>query len=203
MFPLLTKYLVQYGRVCIPHVGTFEIVQQPPRLEMADQLFKPPFFITKFIKQETVPLHQFNSIDAGNANELSFFGEKLKNKIKNAPVKWNGFGTLSYVYNEIIFEPVQIELYSLTDVAAQKIMRGNVHHSMLVGDRRLNLQQVTEVLNQPINKRPLSIIIGWIIFVLALAAIFILLYLSKFQTSSTGLKMNVISYLQAPFNLLC
>ena len=202
MFSLLTKYLVQYGRVCIPHIGTFEIVHQPPQLQMADQLFKAPFFTTRFFRIENVSQHQFNFIAAAGKNELSFFGEQLKRKIKTAPVQWNGFGTLRYVYSEIIFEPDEIELHSLTDVAAQKLMRGNEHHSMLVGDRQMNLQQVTAALNVPVKKTPLYIIIGWIVFTVAVAAIIFLLYSGKFQITSSGLQMKAVANLSSPHNLL-
>ena len=195
MFPLLTKYLVQYGYVCIPHIGTFEIVQQPPVLDIADKRVNPPFFKTRFLKEDAVPDQQFSYLASavGNYNtrrELINFGEQLRESIRRRPLKWNGFGTLRFSLNELVFEPESIFVPSLTEVVAQKVMRENVQHNMLVGDREMSSREITDVLKRPSPPRPLFITIGWIILGLATLAIIALLYLGKFETSSSGLRMH-------------
>jgi hypothetical protein len=198
VIPILTKYLLQYKRVCIPHIGTFELVQQSPQLSIADKLFTPPFFTIRYLHQDAVPEHQFNFFSWSDPSrkeilkeELFNFGAELKSKIKDAPFQWNGFGTLRYASDGVIFEPHPIELDSLQRVPAEKVIRYNAEHSMLVGDQQMTRQQVTRVLHKKSSRWPSAIVLGWIIFVIALIAIIILLYLGKFQPAASGLRLGV------------
>ena len=90
--------------------------------------------------------------------------------------------------NQLVFEPEEIRLVSLQPVPAQKVLRENVQHSMLVGDQEMTSQQVTDALHQVEYKRPWFIIAGWILFIIAAIAIIILFYTNNFQNTSTGLQ---------------
>jgi predicted nucleic acid-binding Zn ribbon protein len=81
-------------------------------------------------------------------------------------------------------------LEGLQPVPAQKVLRENVQHNMLVGDQEMTSQQVTDVLNRVESKRAWFMVLGWIVFILAVIAIIILLYMKKFQTTSTGLQLR-------------
>lgn len=194
MLTLLTKYLLRYKKVCIPNVGTFEIVMQSPQLDVADKIISSPTFITHHRGDDEIPDHQFHFFKKGGdekenfLQELFLFGEKMKRHIQNSPFHWKGFGTLRYTSNELLFEPDEIRLEGLQPLPAQKVLRENVRHNMLVGDQEMTLQQVTEVLNKVEYKRPWFIIVGWILLTLAAIAIIIFLYLKNFQTTSTGLQ---------------
>lgn len=191
---LLSKYLLQYKKVCIPHVGTFEIVQQSPQLDVADKLILPPVYVTRHITTDDIPDHQsrfFASFGVERekpGQELFLFGEQLKRRIQSAPFHWKGFGTLLYTSSELSFQPDEIRIEGLQPVSANKVLRENVQHNMLVGDQEMTSQQVTDVLTHVEQKRPWFIIVGWALFVIALIAILILLYLNNFQKSSTGLQ---------------
>jgi hypothetical protein len=189
VFSLLTKYLVQYGRLCIPHVGTFEIERQPPRLDIGDKMLAPPLYKMVFSEGDHLSEHQLDFIRSGTAitrNELASFGEKLKHKIRQEPVHLTGFGVLRYSSNSLVFEPHAVQLPSLQPLPAQKVIRENVQHQMLVGDREMSSQQVTDVLNQGSGKRSLLMIVGWAVFILAVLLIIFLLYLNSFQTAASG-----------------
>lgn len=194
MLPLLTKYLLRYKTVCIPHVGTFEIVQQPPQLNVADKEFNPPVFRTRFIQADAVPDHQFDffaSVEGGKEKvrtDLLAFGEKLVNKIKNSGFHWVGFGKLQYHSNQLVFDPEEIRLQSFQSIPSQKVLRENVQHQVLVGDQQMTSQEVTDVLTRVEYKRPWFMIAGWVIFMLALVAIIIILYLKNFQTGAAGMQ---------------
>ncbi|HWI91734.1 MAG TPA: hypothetical protein VNT20_10690 [Flavisolibacter sp.] len=196
MLTLLTKYLLRYKRVCIPNVGTFEIVMQSPQLDVADKRISPPTYITRHRIDDGVPDHQFRFLTNGRGEreslieELSSFGEKLKRKIQKSPFHWKGFGTLRFSSNELLFEPDEIQLAGLQPVPAQKVLRENVQHNMLVGDQEMTSQQVTDVLKKVESKRPWFMVVGWIIFILAMISIIILLYMKQFQTTSTGLQLR-------------
>lgn len=187
MLPLLTKYFIQYKRVCIPHVGTFELLQQPAQLNVADKSLAPPSFKTRYLNLEIISPHQFEFLDS-EKEALNLYGEKLKNKIQRSGFYWKGFGKLIYSSNEIKFEAEELEIASLQTIQAKKVLRENVQHNMLVGDQEMTSQQVTDVLNKAEYKRPLFMIIGWIVFILAIIAIIILLYLKNFQTASSGIQ---------------
>jgi hypothetical protein len=167
---------------------------QSPQLDVADKLLSSPVFITQHKKDDEVPDHQFyfftnEGIEKENfRHDLFSFGERLRTRIQNSPFRWNGFGTLRYESNEMRFEPDEINLEALQPVPAERVLRENVQHQVLVGDQEMTSEQVTEVLNTVEYKRPWFIIIGWILFILAVLAIIIYLYMNNFKTTSTGLK---------------
>lgn len=194
---LFTKYLVQYGRVCIPHIGTFELETQPPRHDIADKRFMPPTFVTRYSRLEKLSAHQSSYFAFSNhssrekmEDEIASFGAQLKNKIRQAPFQWNGLGTLRLQSSEILFEPAGIKLSSLNPVPAHKVIRENVQHQVLVGDHQMTSQQVSDSIQKPLEKYPLYMRAGWIILALAVITIIVLLYLGKFQVSSSGLKWS-------------
>ena len=199
MLPLLTKYLLQYGQVCIPHIGTFEIIQEPPQLDVADKRVNPPSYSTRLSRQEAVTEHQFSYLAAADRgyhprSELLHFGERLRETLRRKPVKWNGFGTLRFAANEIVFEPESIQVESLSFVPARKVMRENVQHQVLVGDREMSREQVTHVLQKGTARKPVVFIIGWILLALAVITIVVLLVTGGFRTSSSGLRTSASAF---------
>ncbi|MFL5772056.1 MAG: hypothetical protein ACJ75F_02785 [Flavisolibacter sp.] len=197
MLTQLTKYLIQYRKVCIPQIGTFEIIQQSPQLRVADQMMTAPFYLTNFSRHDSLPDHQVNFFGGKNIqqrqklqNELVTFGEQLKEKMQHGPFQWNGFGTLSLSSNEIVFEPSTMVLDALQKVPAEKVIRQNVAHAIVVGDQETTTHRMSEVLQQSIYEKP-ALIGGWIIVILAMIALIIILYLGKFQITAAGMKTKV------------
>lgn len=194
VLPLLTQYLFLYKKVCIPHIGRFEIIQQSPQLNVADKLVTPPCFEIKYFNEDLVPEHQlvfFTSEEREQEKikqELFSFGEQLKNKIQHLPFYWNGLGTLRYHFNEIIFEAEEIKLFSLQNIAAQKVLRENAQHQILVGDRELSSQEVAEALNRVKQSTPLFITVGWIVLSVAIISILIILFSKNFEPAAIGLQ---------------
>jgi hypothetical protein len=167
---------------------------QSPQLDVADKIISSPTFVTHHRKDDEIPDHQFHFFTEKESEKENFmqdlflFGERMKKRIQNSPFHWKGFGTLRYTANELLFEPDTIKLEALQPIPAQKILRENVQHNMLVGDQEMTSQQVTEVLNKVEYKRPWFITVGWILFILAVITIIIFLYMKNFQTTSTGLQ---------------
>jgi hypothetical protein len=167
---------------------------RPPRLDVADKLIYSPVYHTQYRREYEVSDHQLHflvneSSEKENfGRELFSFGEKLNGRIRISPFHWKGFGTLRYASSEIVFEPYEIRLETLQPVPAQKVLRENVQHQMLVGDQQMTSQQISEVFLQVESKRSWVSVIGWILFVLAIIAILLFLYSKNFQTNSTGLQ---------------
>ncbi|MGZ3923674.1 MAG: hypothetical protein ACXVLT_01730 [Flavisolibacter sp.] len=193
MLTLVTKYLLRYKRVAIPNVGTFEIVARPPQLDVADKRLTSPVYLTRHNQDDHVPDHQFRYFATDGTNEgelrdaLYSFGERLRKQVQTSPFHWKGLGTLRYASSTMMFEPDEIVLDSLQPISAEKVIRQNVQHSMLVGDREMNTQQVNEVLTRVEYKRPWFVILGWVLLIVSVVAIVIYLYVHNFETSSTGL----------------
>lgn len=191
---LLTQYLFLYKKVCIPHIGTFEIIQQSPQLNVADKLITAPCFEIKYFSEDLVPEHQldfFTSVEREQEKiklELFSFGEQLKNKIQQLPFRWKGLGTLRFHFNEMIFEAEELKLLPLQNIAAQKVLRENAQHQILVGDRELSSREATEALHRAKQKTPWFITVGWIILSLATIFIFMILYAKNFEPAAAGLQ---------------
>jgi hypothetical protein len=189
---LLTKYLLQYKRVSIPHIGSFELVQEPPQWRVADQLFEPPSFTTAYLKPDEVPEHQsrFFLLRATEEQlDLASFGRQLRHRLRKGPIQWKGFGILRDASNEIIFEPQPLALPALQPVPARKIIRQDATHSVLVGDTQVNRQAHEETVVVRKTSRSWQIILAWILLVLCLAAIIALLYEGDFSPSAAGLRL--------------
>jgi len=148
----------------------------------------PPSFQTRYLNLEIIPQHQFDFLSEMSKEELMLFGEKLKNRIQQSGFDWYGFGKLSFVSNEIKFEPQEMKVAALQIIPAEKVLRENVQHNMLVGDKEMTSQQVTDVLTKTEIKKPVLMILGWIILIAAILAIVVLLYMRNFQSTSTGMQ---------------
>jgi hypothetical protein len=176
-------------------VGTFELVQQPPQLDVADKIFTPPSFTTRFLQQDSVPDHQFLYFESTSRSEretliqeLNNFGQELKTRIEKDPFRWNGFGTLRYQSEELVFEPQQIQLTSLQRLRADKVIRQNVAHSVIVGDQHITSEDIAQSVDRTGYKMPWYMIVGWILLLLAITAIIVILYINNFQDTATGQK---------------
>ena len=124
---LLTKYLLQYRTVTIPHVGTIQLVQHPSQLDVADKIIQPPSFSAEIKREENVSAHQLNFLDhflkRGHhsvLHDLKQFGDGLHDKINGPGFEWNGFGTLDSKTQSFSI-PVE-GLYAIT---AERVMREN------------------------------------------------------------------------------
>lgn len=187
---LLTKYLLQYRKVSIPHVGTFEIVQQPAQMNFVDKLLLPPTFATEIRKDDAVSDHQLSYLSSVTQSdtdtvrqELDAFGKNLHDRISFDKFSWNGIGVIEngHTYD---FQT------SLRPISAEKVQRENIEHTILVGDKEITtLQQVIEtVTEQPNKKRSVGVIIGWIVLLLSIAYIVYLVYIGGFSVSASGLE---------------
>jgi hypothetical protein len=188
----ITRYLIQYRRVSIPHIGSFELIEESPRLDIADKLFHAPVFTTRYSGQESVSAHQLQYISghnevAGNAEEqLVWFGDQWRAAIEQERFNWKGVGTLSYSSGSILFDPESIQLPALQPVPAQKVMRHNSNHQMLVGDQEVGSHQMPAMLRLKRARFSLPVLIALIILILAIAGILVWLYLHNFQLTASG-----------------
>lgn len=198
---VLTKYLLQYKRLCIPHIGTFVIVQQSPEFNVVEKTIHPPSYLLQLSKNESLSEHQLNYLaqfaqaDIGKTwEELHEFGKKLRSRIQQNSFIWNGIGIIKIDSGKVFIDKELITVAGLETLKAHKLLRENVQHNMLVGDQEMTSKQVIDSLHKPDQKKSAVELIGWIALLIAVVTIFILLYNSGFNPLASGLKMKTSSH---------
>ena len=198
MLNYLTTYLFQYKSVSIPHVGTLQIVQQPPQLNVVDKIILPPSFSVVIKKEEDVSMHQLqyleNILQKGRDNivsDLRFFGDKLQEKINGPGFEWAGLGTITRST-----QTIPLVAGSLEPVPAERVMRHDAQHKVLVGDQHMVSGGTTseEIVEEDVARRSILVIIGWVLLLLSLAFIAFQLYAGKFRINAAGSKQAPSSY---------
>lgn len=198
---LLTKYLLQNKRVSLPSVGTIRLVHQPPQLDVANKVILPPSFVPELVRDETVSGHQVAFLSAALQKEkeevlmlLQQVGEDLKARIKNEGFHWAGIGLIRDTSIES-----RLVLPALKPVPAERVLRHDATHRVLVGDQEVTAAQTTllkeEVETVAEKERSVFIIIGWVLLVLSILFIVFILYRGRFRFGSTGSQSAPTGYL--------
>ena len=200
MLKYLTQYLFQYRSVSIPRVGTLQIIQHPPQLNVVDKLILPPSFSVALQQGEEVSDHQLNFLNA-NLNkgkedvlkDLQFFGAKLHEKINGPGFTWEGLGTINRSTQSL---PLTMD--ALEPVPAERVIRQDARHTVLVGDQeRLSGHGADEmVLETTRKKRSVFIVIGWVLLLLSILVIAFLLYTGKFRVNASGSRQSPTSFVE-------
>lgn len=202
MFNLLTKYLLQYKKVSLPSVGTIRLLQQPAQFNVADKTILPPFYTVEVHVEDAVSEHQLNflSLHASEEKEsvrqsLEELGLKLKEKIEGEGFFWRGIGVVRRGMDTATKIPNQ----GLEPVVAERLIRQDAEHRMLVGNQHLTSTQIAGLRDEPAVKSQSSmlIIIGWIILLLSVAYIIYVLWQGGFRMQATGSKRSPIGFVQA------
>ncbi|HEX2608248.1 MAG TPA: hypothetical protein VHK91_12755 [Flavisolibacter sp.] len=193
----LTKYLLQYKQLHVPHIGTLEIIQQSPEFDVVDKVILPPVYKVRLNDggETTDQQIRFLSVQERKEpitvrEELDQFGQKLKAALHQNAFSWKGVGILEKKGSQVHFSNDLIAVNGLGMVAAEKLIRENAEHAVLVGDQEMTSTEVHES-RLPVKKaRNYAVIIGWILFIVTLLIILYLLYRGNFQTGATGLQLR-------------
>jgi hypothetical protein len=193
----LTRYLIQFQQVHVPTVGTLKLVQQPASLDVANKIIHPPQFTLRFSEDGWLTKHQlwyFGTLleanETGTREALQDAGLQMRKAIERAAFTWNGLGTFTYIDHKIQFEP-QLQEPVLQPVAAERVLREGVQHSVLVGDQVVFSNGTSEVIEQDVKHRNWAMVAGWAAVVLAIFFIVFYLYQHHFQSTATGLQNKI------------
>lgn len=176
----------------IPSVGTITLEQQPASLNVVDKMMLPPSYKVSIRQEESIPDHQVVYLSVALQEErgevlqrLNNLGQQLHDRIKSGGFYWKGIGLLSTDPG-----PMPLSLPALDPVPAERVVRQDASHSVLVGDQQLTSTQLTgvkeEVAEVAEKERSIFVIIGWILLVLSVLYIVFVLYQGKFRVGSTG-----------------
>lgn len=205
MFHQLTKYLVQYKRVSIPSVGTIQLIQQPAQLNVAEKIILPPAFSAELRNEETVSQHQLNFLSAALREEkenvlqgLEEFGSRLNEKIAGDGFDWKGIG---FLHRSAI--DGNVSSTTLEPVAAERVLRQDAEHKVLVGDQQMTSSQIAGWKEEDgaakESRRSLLVIIGWVLLALSILYIIFILYQGKFRIGATGSRQSPTSLVLPTF----
>jgi hypothetical protein len=197
---LLAKYLYQYKQLYIPGIGSFEVVEQPARLEYADRLIYPPVAEIRYSEGGTLKDTQLEYLEDELGtdrftieNKLQLFGQDLKQRLNGTPFEWPGLGILNCRQNKIVFQAAAVP--GLAPVEAHKVIRENAQHMVLIGEQEVRSGDVAEYLNGASRKRSVFVLIGWVLLALAILFIIYYFYQEGLKPESSGSKVKAVAAL--------
>lgn len=207
VFKQLTNYLLQYRQVSIPSVGTIRLVRQPAQLDVAAKLITPPSYRTEIRSDDVIPEHQLAYLSAALQEEkvqvldkLADLGQHLQRKVSESGFEWKGIGWIGGSVDATAITPALLQ-----PIPAERVMRQDAEHNVLVGDQEMTYTQMAgkkeEIVAAADSKPSLSIIVGWVLLLLAILFIVFLLYQGKFRVGATGSKQSPIGYVISPINM--
>lgn len=181
MVRLISTYLLHNHSVSIPGLGTIYIERTPAQSDFVNRQILPPSYHFRFDRYFDTPgkdfftflsvkkhIHDFEAIKMFNEWAL-----ELRNSISGVDqsAELEGIGLLKRdASGDVVFEPaVKPEAYTLS-VPAERIIRTNAKHIMLVGDKETTNVEMSDYLQEePSRKR-----ISWWVYALIIAAVCII-----------------------------
>jgi len=202
MYGDLNKYLFQHKSISIPGLGSLVAETIPAVSDFANKQLLPVQLKFRFDKYFDLPDRDFFTYLSHKKNIPDFeaikwyneFAADLRNKIRSEEeAVWEGVGVFKKDFGgEVVFEPdaPKYELYP--PVKAERIIRADARHSILVGDKEKTNYEMTELLNDEVHVEKES----WWIYALILAAIglsilFFHLYRNNMRWGVTGNQQKV------------
>jgi hypothetical protein len=157
MTPALNSYLHQHKSLSIPGIGTIYIERTPARSDFTNRQILPPGYHYRFDRFFDTPDKFFFSFLAKKRNVADYeamqwyndWAQGIAGRLRTESViSWDGVGSLrKNDAGDIIFEtyaPIDAHLFP---VPANRIIRSNTAHTMLVGDKEVTNLQMTGYLN--------------------------------------------------------
>ncbi len=180
---LLTRYLFERHSLDLPGIGVVSVVQRHANADIAQRSINPPGWGFTFLPRDqdthSGPREvsqwiaaQLNiSPEEADKRFMSFCG-KLQNELANGEVfEWEGVGVFSTEGDRVVFSPGERQWSPFTPVNAQKVIRENASHAVLVGDRETSTSQMLEQLTGERKRNGVVGRIAWALLVLSLAAL--------------------------------
>jgi hypothetical protein len=188
MVQLIKTYLLQNKSISIPGLGTIYVERIPAQADFVNRQLLPPAYHFRFDKYFDAPGKDFFTFLAARNRVEDFEAIKIYNEwalqLRNnigtdnfTPL--DGVGSLKRdASGDIIFEPASPQQVFHTPVPAERIIRSNARHTMIVGDREVTNVEMSDYLQESTGRKNRWWIYAAIIAAAALIAIFIHLYRS-------------------------
>ena len=215
VFSHLYQFLICNQHVCLPGIGTFIIDVTSGKTDIVNKVILPPEYAyqldKKIVTSEkyffTWLALQINVTEHEAVKQLHDFSFEIKKLIQDGKkVVWKGVGVLQPgTKGDIDFVPEKKNFVFELPVIAEKVVRRNAEHVMLVGDKQKTSLQMTEILAHHTSPEIISSSIApawWAIaIVLSFAAIMLIgWHFSEygFGVTSTGTTKKVSTHALTP-----
>lgn len=163
MYAELYQYLIWNKQLQVPGIGTFLLERRPAESDFRNKKMNSPVYAIalqstgtpsskKFFSWLADALHISNHDAIIRFNDFAF---DMKKQIAAGDIiTWKGVGTLSKgLTNEIQFAPTVNEFVFEQPVTAEKVIREKAEHAVRVGEQERTSTEMTQLLNQPAEKR--------------------------------------------------
>lgn len=143
MYSIIATSLLQ-NKICIlPGIGTLSVQTIPAQTDFVNSRILAPDYIISFTDDESV---------AVSFNEFSAISQLLKREIDiNGHAEINGVGVfVKDDSGKITFTPEQINTAFAQPISAERVIRQNTEHTMLVGDKETTNVVMTEYFTEEI-----------------------------------------------------
>jgi hypothetical protein len=201
MYEELYRYFIQHKKLAIPGVGTFLLERKPAVSDFVNKQISAPYYHVAFQAPVVSPGINFfkwlgDALNISHHDAIIHFNDfvfEIKKQISDgAAIEWQGMGRISRsLAGEIKFSPVP-ELVIEKPVAAEKVIREKSEHMVRVGEDQKTSAEMTEMLNQPVVKKPKWWIAALLAGLLALLFISWHFYEHGIDVSSTANSMKLV-----------
>ncbi|RTL60881.1 MAG: hypothetical protein EKK37_01630 [Sphingobacteriales bacterium] len=157
MLDLLQEYIAQYHELSLPGIGRIALTQQPARADFSDKLFYPPKQEWVFFPGEEGNQEKFIDFIAGKKQigkeeakqQLGMYCLEIKRHlVHHKEMNIPGVGILRNGEDGDIQLDIEVaENMLLKPVMAERVMRKDATHTMLVGDKEKTSTEMNEWLN--------------------------------------------------------
>lgn len=198
---VLNKYLAQHKSISIPGLGALVAENVPAITDFVNRQIHPVQRKLRFDKYFDAPDRDFYNYLAHQQNIPDFeairwyneFAYQLRNQIRtDGSATWKGIGLFTRESNgEISFEQFRSAYELFPTIAAERVVRTSVNHSILVGDKEKTTEEMTEYFNED-KKAPAALPVSeitWKKFAWVLAALAALVLI--FHFSRNGIKWGI------------
>ncbi len=158
MIDILNQYLFQHSGINVPGLGTILIEKTPAKSDFVNRQIFPPEFIFRFDKYYDTPDKDFFTYlssgmsipDYEAIQEYNQFAQDFRSKIKlEDKAVWKDVGVFfKNSSGDIEFEQLPVYQYLYKPIVAERVLRSDASHAILVGDREKTNFEMTELLNE-------------------------------------------------------
>ncbi len=154
MQTILNRYLIQHKSISIPGLGTIQADTKPASIDAAGRCAMPPTVSFRFDSYFDAPDKEFFSYlarktkisDYDALRNYNAFAYTLRDKLnQQRSAVWEGLGTLIKDDNgQISLVTTRTDPDFIREVPAEKVVRTDAEHRLLVGDRERTSSEMTQ-----------------------------------------------------------
>ncbi len=197
MFPILNRYLFLNKSIPVPGLGSICLETMPATIDASTRCLIPPVYQFRFDKFFDAPDKDFFAYlsarqqisDYEALRQYNEFAYDLRDRLNySREAVWEGLGILKKDdMGEIQFESHLEKPFFLQPVPAEKVVRADAKHMMLVGDRQRSNREMSDWFSEePVHGNRLWWLAALIGGILALMLIMFHFSTHGWNVGSTG-----------------